>query len=324
MFNMKVNIFSQNEILINISDNQVYLNNEIKTLKIDNSFILYCYPLGKFENEIAIPYCAKVELENNCFNTNCENLEIINFPDFTEITINILKIKKSSASCLINSFEFIHNQTNYTVEIYGFCENNFIIKNSSLIFKSTIKDVRECTIFKLGSFIIIYYQNLNQNILIFDISNNKIVFDRQILQFEIDKSASTLSVVTKINDSLSHGEVFVFELLSSLVTKQNYLIYTNDENILNAKFDEFVFFDCVKAKNFKKARSYLSQSLQNVLTDDLLFDYFNDYKDIRAGENENEFFLIPNKKICKAEYFIFEKENNLIKNIKRLDKNNKI
>lgn len=321
---MKVNLFSKYEMLVKVNGEEIYVNNCIRSVEIVNNTVLYCYPLGDFDNEVAIPYCVKLNIEESFLTTKSENAQIVNFLNYAEITLHQLKISRPSSSYLVNSFEFSFNNSPHQIEVFSHCQNNFIFKNTNVLFKTTLKDLTDCTIYKLGSFIIVSYFADEQKLLIFDLNKTKIAFDESILQFEIDKNLSTLSVIKKINDSLSHGEVFVFELTNRIETRQNYLIYTNDKTPINKELDEFVFFDCVKAKNYKKARTYLTEELNNLLTNEAMFEYLKDYKEIRLAENENEFYLIPNKSVCKAECYVFEKVNNLINNIKMLDKINKI
>lgn len=311
---MKILLSSKIENLVIFNAHQLHLNKTFSIIDLECSTIFRIYPIENDRDYI--PYAINVEILENKVICNSNHVKIINFPNYCEVEILPFKIN-NLLPILVNQQTFEVSNEMICVKIYQNAKNNLVIKNKNITFNDQIDFAEETNITLCNLYIMITYKKENSYFLyLYSIAQNKKVYHCEIVQFELDKEKNRLTIVKNLNDSLSHAEIVQLNLSDNFSYEIKGLTYLN-ENI-QITCPEIAFFDCVKARNYKKAKELTTPALRSVLTGDILENYFKDFAQIKQSEVDFCFYVIPFDKTKEAKKIEFEMQNNLINNLKIL------
>lgn len=229
------------------------------------------------------------------------------------LNLNILKVELNKKSHKIYYLE----HSDFSIKVQN--EDNFItgeLPVKILDLNTKIKDNNLLIYCKteLNKFVImlVRYENNNYELLKLE----------EVEQLEINENK--IKTYKKLHDFAGHGEITIYNFSSvfnfetSLVYNDNLPIYQKSKELI-----PYAFFDALKVKNYKLARTYLTDDLSSVLTDNALKNYFGNFIDISSPLSSdvtfNEVALIysfnENYQIAKV-FNIELNEQNKITNIK--------
>lgn len=290
----------QNDIIGTIEVNK--LNNELHLI-VTEEIILNIFPINK---EDGISY--------NLIILNSENFKKVNkFCKITEIEDEkyLIYLKKCDIS-KSTKFKTILTGSDIEIFIYENDKTSFFIKNNNYYnnYSSSLL-LDNFKLEELKDYYIIY-SNIN-NKLNFILINKKleICFEKLITKYEINNNK--LELLTLFNDVYQTGKVEVYDL-NNLNLLDDYFVY---ENANNTKFNEnlisYIFMENIKNKNFKIARTLLSDFLSSKISDEDLKSYFGniDFIDVYP-ENYKKIICFSDN---TSKIFTFTIENNKITNI---------
>ena len=313
---MKLVLSSKNENLVNFNGQTIILKNGYTLIDIDQTTCFYVYPIGQTQNEI--PFAFVVANENDKLTCNSNHVKTISFPTHLEVEILPFLVYGSDHAPLVNDF-FTETEKNLKihVKIYGCHQNNLQIKTNNSYFSDSIYGFEESSINCFESFIIISYKATSgYYIYIFDPQSSKKLLHCEIVQFELDKETKKLTILKKLKDSLSHGEIIEISLHNGFEILHRNLTYLEETTPIICK--EIAFFDCVKAGNFKKAEEMITLELKTVLTKESAQQYFAEFSEIVQSKIDFKFYLLKNGNNQTATEIEFEFKDGLINNLKTL------
>ena len=277
-------IKSTHPALINI-DKDYLLDNEIsKALLTNQNSIIKYYPLEKnIGGRTSIPHILKINVN---VIKNCNEYSVIKYPnDHTEI---ILKPFLLSSPTLAEKTSHKIENSKKTLEIHNQISAKISIKEDqnyqyfsypqplSYVVATEVDNV--CHIL-LKSTNYVYIQISGEKISIFD-DIKKVAFDKNIFSgilpnYDMAKSGKAIEI---------H-----FSKPYSYTSKE---IYINNKPTLisNPKLIPYAFLEAVRAKNYKLARYYMSQEMQEKLNDATLKNFFENIISISHD--------IYNDKVC--------------------------
>ena len=279
------------DCLIKIEDLEMVLdkNKTYSFLSKNNLLNVIVYPISN--NSTNLPFCF---MFNETLPFCQKNVEVIVFPDNNYLltifpfTIGSPKLFGEKSKQLTFGGEThtltysLNSPFNIKLECNKtFCEHSFnkticsletkVVNNNLLIYAKIQKE--------LGFiFCNITYENENYNL----ITLEKV----DILE---DKNDCILTY-KKLNDISHHGEVCKYSKQN--YNKISYLVYDNNSPIIvkHKEFIPFAFFEAIKLKNFKLARSYLSQTLSKKLSNAHLKNFFGNFVKVCFPITQEEFY----------------------------------
>ena len=293
-------IYSQNEIIGTIEVNK--LNNELHLIVTEET-ILNIYPINKDDgisyNLIILDNEALQKINKYCKITKIEEEKYL-------IYLNKCEINKST------EFKTILTGNDIEIFIYENNKTSFFIKNKNYYnnYSSSLL-LDNFKLEELKDYYIIHsnvYNKLN-----FILINKKleICLEKLITKYEINNNK--LELLTLFNDVYQTGKVEIYDL-NNLNLIDEYFVY---ENTNNTKFNEnlisYVFMENIKNKNFKIARTLLSDFLSSKISDDELASYFGNINFIDVYPENYKKIICFNDNESKI--FSFTIENNKITNI---------
>lgn len=199
-----------------------------------------------------------------------------------------------------NNSESPLNVFNQTLNGYSVMVTNSItsivsiFKNTNCLFSSSVNTLKNISCeYKNNLIIVSALSPDSEFLLVFDTNENTIIICDEFLK--VEKSDNQIKALKPLNDFFKHGIVKTL----NIETKQfsNYTVFINNTNSnISDSLIPYAFLECVKANDYKKAKSYLDSSLGEI-TNSKLDGYFNNIKNIYY----NCYFFEPNQINCTLE-----------------------
>ena len=310
---MKLIISSKNKNLISFNGKSLFLDCSFVSLDIEKDCYFYVYPVDSDRN--LIPFAVFVKMENEKLFSESRHVKTTVFPDYLELELLPFFVPDEKMPCLVNEFLCSSQSLKTHVEIFDCKKNNLSINVGQQHFYDSLFGCEESSISSVENYIIISYKaGEHYYIYIFDTKNGKRLLHCGIAQFELNESEKKLTIIEKLNDSLSHGRIIDISLTENFKAEDAGLIYLNGSPEIICK--EIAFFDCIKAGNFKLAQSLMTLELKCVLTQEAASKYFENYSKILQSKIDFKFYLLDG--LNSATEIVFEMKDNLINNLKIL------
>ncbi len=278
------------------------------------------YPIDE-ENKNSLPFACQITKHENKLFCHKKEVEIISFPDN-----NFLMIVNPFLFYYPNSFDSKTQQVSFAGDKHTITylrnENLFNIQNSfnslNLTTQETIKEIKTKT--KDNTLMCICKTKEDKNFIIgLNYSNkNYEVFCLQNVDI-LEEESNKITTYTNLKDFAGHGKIVEYNFEENF--KENITLVYNYDHPFIAKHKEIIpyaFFEALKVKNYKLARTYLTKDLSNKLTDTHFQKFFGDFLEIHQTLNKNyspeEISLIyetNNFKFAKIFYLKFDNFNKI-------------
>ena len=217
--------------------------------------------------------------------------------------------------------------TTHTLFYAKFCKENLTLEcetsNIHITHKSSITALDTKT---SGDYLLVYAKTENEKhiVSVIKYSNDeyKLVIHEEVDKLEKDKEK--ILTYKNLHDFAGHGIVSVYTFSPEFSFQKN-LAYdgSSPEIQSNKELIPYAFFELIKLKNYKLARTYLASELSSTVTNNNLKNYFGSFTDLCQPLIKNstpgEIALIytqdtKNLYTAKVFYLDFD-EDNKIKNI---------
>ena len=300
-------------------------------LKNDKSYTLNIIPIVEEENDfISLPYSVKLNLKNNLKNFN-SYLNVEAFPNNNYIlTIKPRLLLNSKDVSVLNSKLVTLGSKKYYVNIYKGALANLTVSTGGLnIFSYNLGENILSSEYLLdeGSKALLINSELKNDkklltVLKFNENECQLIKNEKtnLIEFEND----SIKVLTNLFDGTRQGLVSIYHVENNeFKLKEKYTVYLDEEEeeniFINNKLAPIMFFNIVKSSNIKKARKYLSNSLNNNLSDENILSYLEPFNKI-AYKNffnieDTKYFLMPINKNNIAKKLVVNFYNNKIDNL---------
>ncbi len=315
------------DCLIKYNNQEQLLNNQkIYSFLISSQdkINLLVYPLEEQTN--SLPFAFLVTNKNNTISTNCNNAEVIAFPDnnylinlqpfyFAYPKSTLIKTKKINLNNLEHTISWIkNNKFDFAIE------NN---KNSNCLELTHQAKVIEINTKTSNNSLLCYFKTTSNTYLIVLLKYNNNNYD--LINFEevdiLEEENNVISTYKKLNDFADHGVICEYNFNDEFSFK-THLAYNNDLPFISRHKEiiPFAFFEAIKIENYNLARIYLTEELSNKLSDKHLKSFFGDFiqthQSLSKEYNHEDIALIyeGNPKYAKI-FHIKLNENNKIANI---------
>lgn len=313
-----VHITSESPFMFSVNNHQVgFVENAFNfiDLKIDESFVLSCYPANQTKHEYSLPFCAKITVLANKLICNHDNILITDYGK-GEFYINVYPqiipyspTENEPYYNTMNELSFAINKNILNVSngknglYYPLAQNlsNISIKQNHDLIELTGLTASKKT---LGLFI-------NENL--------QVQFDGVADKIEYD--GNQIVTLQNIKDIARHGLVTIYKRTQNGFKKsQQYSVYTKNEPIAPACSEALplAFMEAVSIENFTLARSYLHPSLSNALQDNAMKAYFGDFIEFNP-QGANKIALIYNGSPRFVKIYRFDVKDGRICDIDMVD-----
>jgi len=255
-------------------DGEYVCNNKtsIDVLMKSNEFTYTIVPYAAGENYYTDS--GRVYVENGKVFATSQNLEIIPFKDdHYDIYFKGVLIKNYMESQVILQEE----QGDIVVNVYndgqGVVE---MLNKAKLIIRKAITKIKTAQVDCVNNVLILkcLLENASYYILLLDMKDNKVLFEEQCDSVEVnDCCVKALKIINDISNHALVNEYDIYKLLAS-----EYFVYVNKYNIIDTeRLLPMQFIECLMYKDFKIAKSCLSNNFNDV-TQEQLLNYFGDVK----------------------------------------------
>ena len=256
-----------------------------------------------FKFDTSCPYCQK----NVDIITFLNNNYLITISPFYIGSSKHLGVKsKSLTFAKTNHTLFYTLNSNFNIRLEcesSFCDYSFNEKISSLEVK-TIEDN------------VLIYSKLQNNLgfifcnISFKNNNYKLITLDKINLIEIKNNA--IYTYKKLNDISHHGEVNKYDI-SKKYNRISYIVYDSNFPIIvkHKELIPFAYFEAIKIENYKLARSYMSKTLSEKLTNSHIKKFFGSFTEIclplKKENYEDEISLVYEEKLSNLQIRKFAK-----------------
>lgn len=271
------------DCLINYLGTQKSLiKNKTYSFILKDKIALSFYPNNNEELN-SLPFSCIIEpTSHNLLQTNRNNLTLTRFPNNNFL----LEVNPFIFAQTPNSFglktKTIHIK-NIPHTISWLANNNLNCRiensNSYLDFNNNCKVVEMDTKSSDGN-ILIYFRTQNLKYIVSHIlyENNKYLLQEMQEVDLLEETENTITTYKNLHDFAKHGEITTYDF-NGTFSKTKELAY-NNQTAKKTKIKEivpFAFFEALKNKNFKLARSYLSNALSNKISNNHLKKFFGNF-----------------------------------------------
>lgn len=275
-----------------INGNNVGIIDNDKTFFIDiisysDSLIVAADPIN--ENSSYISNTFRLSKADNKLNSSSSLVTIVPYPNFNyDVILDFVKQNNSVPMLSV----YNQNFSGYSVMVTN--SNNSIIsifKNTECLFSNSVETIKNIACEYKNNLVILSGNNeQNEFLLVFDTSNNTTLVCDNFLK--VEKLENEIKMLKPLNDMFSHGIVKTFNIENKEFA--NYTVFIENTNFnISHNLIPYAFLECVKAKDYSKAKNYLDSCLGNI-TNQKLDAYFNEIKSIYY----NCYFFEPNQTNC--------------------------
>lgn len=306
---MKISIKSEFNCLLMVDDNKFLLEDGVERVEIEVDknahIILLVYPT-KHKN--LLPYAVDIECDKSSVVTASQNVELIQVGDEEfELVLRKNKVNKIGGGQTY-SFEednvllvIVEGQPNLffarTPQGGGFFEFECEIKQVAFEIKNQVPYFIAST--AEGKYLCVYCP-IKQTF-----------YDFKAVKVEINENV--IIVVENLGGHAKHGRLTQLELTEEVGVeiKSQDLLYAKGEPVraTNAKALPFAFFQSIKVGDFNLAKTYLSKSLQEIVSNEMLVEYFGDFDKVipyNFHQDHGTYLCVVSKKVVKVFSFKIE------------------
>ena len=256
-----------------IENEKSYYIDENLSLQIENfenNTFFKIYPINQGRN--SIPYCISLYFDKNKLSCDSEFVKIYEFANRYEVFVNAFKIPSSN---IMYSQSHTIKNTKYLITCYD--DRVKIWSNKGeYVFEENFVDVSSCV---EGENINILTKNKDNKILIcFDTKNNTF---SKISGEKIEIKNNKITSQTNLHDMASHIKICSYDMSAKLQEENLYMKKPEPKYCKNKNLMPYNFFEAVKCKDFSQARFFLTQKLNNLLTDNAISEFFGNFEDIK-------------------------------------------
>lgn len=263
---------------------QLLTKNKMHTFLVNyvSPIALSFYPTDE-ENKNSLPFACTLTKTEQTLQTNKKEVEIISFPNN-----NFLVLVKPFVFNYPTSFENVSTQinfglTNHTLNFLKmqpcevFLTNNKNNNSLNLPIKSKITALKTKV---KNNILFAYAQTENNTFLTFCVKyENEKYYLLSLKEVDLlEEENNEIKTYTFLNDLAGHGEIVTYTFEPEF-NEEITLAYNNSAPLI-AKHKEIIphaFFQALKVKNFKLARSYLTKNLSKKLSNTHLEVFFGEF-----------------------------------------------
>lgn len=318
----KIQILSNFNAMVNIESKKYFVGNGkdlILQTELVNNLTFEVFPKNPIvENKRMLPFVVCLQNDMGKLSTNSSLIDLVKF----DVENYQLILKAYYVHLQKNVVHEFNNGTIVNVNFNGELTLNV---NNETAFKKLFNTGVETTNFieLKNSFIavLVLLENNEGIVFVFN-AENKLVLEKSANKIEItDEGFQILQI---FNDVTKNGLVNKYKISENLEMMEEYAVYLKDgpKEINNKKVVPIAFLQCIKAKNFEYAKTFLSSDLKQKVSEDNLSAYFGEWNAICTNylskNSVNQFALIYGEENKFAKIFNFKIENDLITNIEQL------
>ncbi len=327
--NCKYNLLLKinNNLTKKITKNTDYI---ISVADTDNC-LMEITPIQDVQNNNLLSFSAELDFKKERLNLPANLFDITKYSDYNyKIEIRKMHLPLKSPLKIINQQNISINGETFLATAFFDGVSNIIIENSNTFYSQKISDkkIDHCNmlLFEPENVLILEARNNNNffiNILSFKNNTFKNIKTDTCNVFEYSKENKTISLLKEKQGILKHGLVKVFGLTTNAINlKEDYAVYLSKEEkveIKNKKLIPIAFLECVEAKNFSLAKTFLTEDLKEKISDEHLQEFFGDFSKIEPislTDNSCKVNLIyPENNINVAKNFCLTLKEEKIYNI---------
>ena len=278
------------------------------------------------DDEPNISYAILLKIDGNNIEFYNSHIKIVKYPNnYYKIYLKKLFIEKNNSENIIAS----NNILDCDIKIFDTYPQKITFVKNSKIYEKILKfNINEEQLYQLD-----YIHNWLGEVTMFEaykyLDNNKkeccVIFNtigEILLETSNDKieiNENYITTLDALNDISNHGYVCVYKLEKNKINlEKNYTVYLN--NIPKKPANDYAiiwaYLEALNIGNLKLARTFLSDELNNLLSDENIVGYFGDYCEMDKNwinDNQNIVWVIRNNKMAYG--YIFEIEQQKIYNI---------
>lgn len=318
----KIQILSKFNAVINIESKKYFVEDGkdlILQTDLMNNLNLEVFPKNPVvENKRLLPFVVCLQNDMGKLSTNSSLADLVKF----DLENYQLILKEYCVHLQKNVAHEFNNGTIADVSLNG----ELILKvNNEAAFKKLFNTSIETTNFielKNNFFAVLVLKENNEGVVFVFDADNKLVLEKSANKIEITDDG--FQILQIFNDVTKNGLVNKYKINETLEMMEEYAVYLKDgpKEINNKRIVPIAFLQCIKAKNFEYAKTFLSLDLEQKVTEDNLSAYFGEWNEICTNylnkNTFNQFALIYGEENKFAKIFNFKIENDLITNIEQL------
>lgn len=318
----KIQILSKFNAVINIESKKYFVEDGkdlILQTDLMNNLNLEVFPKNPVvENKRLLPFVVCLQNDMGKLSTNSFLADLVKF----DLENYQLILKEYCVHLQKNVAHEFNNGTIADVSLNG----ELILKvNNEAAFKKLFNTSIETTNFielKNNFFAVLVLKENNEGVVFVFDADNKLVLEKSANKIEITDDG--FQILQIFNDVTKNGLVNKYKINETLEMMEEYAVYLKDgpKEINNKRIVPIAFLQCIKAKNFEYAKTFLSSDLEQKVTEDNLSAYFGEWNEICTNylnkNTFNQFALIYGEENKFAKIFNFKIENDLITNIEQL------
>ncbi len=318
----KIQILSKFNAVINIESKKYFVEDGkdlILQTDLMNNLNLEVFPKNPVvENKRLLPFVVCLQNDMGKLSTNSSLADLVKF----DLENYQLILKEYCVHLQKNVAHEFNNGTIADVSLNG----ELILKvNNEAAFKKLFNTSIETTNFielKNNFFAVLVLKENNEGVVFVFDADNKLVLEKSANKIEITDDG--FQILQIFNDVTKNGLVNKYKINETLEMMEEYAVYLKDgpKEINNKRIVPIAFLQCIKAKNFEYAKTFLSSDLEQKVTEDNLSAYFGEWNEICTNylnkNTFNQFALIYGEENKFAKIFNFKIENDLITNIEQL------
>ena len=285
------------------------------------------YPVDE-ENKNSLPFAAVLKIENNIIKTNKKQLNIITFPDNNYLIEVQPFLFSYPSSFQVENKQIKTQNTTHTLswlkqeKCFLNISNN---QNNSCLKLDLKKEITDLNLKQKNNFIFGFSKCLNQQHIVFCVKyefDTYTIITNQVVDI-LEEEQNKITTYKNLHDFAGHGVITTYNFENTFEETLT-LVYNNSSPII-ARHKEIIpysFFEAIKIKNFKLAKSYLTKELSQRLTNNHLEQFFGEFESIHQTlcpkYNPEEIALIYNTPYKHAKVFVLKLKDNKIENIIQL------
>lgn len=288
-----VHICSETPMVFAVNGHQIgFVEQEYDciNLKLDEDFVLSCYPTTQTPEGYNLSFNAKICILASKLISTHNNISITDYGKgefFINVSPLIIPYSPNASEPFYHTLNDLSFAINKNILNVSNGKNGLyyplahILKNISIKQNNDLIELNGQTASQ-KSFSLFINQNLQVQ---FDGLADKIEYD-----------GNQIVTLQKIPDIARHGLVTIYKRTSNGFKKtQQYSVYTQNEPVAPACNEALplAFMEAINIENFALARSYLHPNLSNSLQDNTIKSYFGDFIEFMPNNNTpNEIALI--------------------------------
>ena len=309
-------------ITINNEEYELVPNIPLTFLCTKDSVNISFYPTANIDQ--SLPFSFKFNPQNI---VPKKNIKVTIFPQNNYVVEAKPFFLANEAILSIRAKTLTFGNAQHTLYYAKFCRENLTLEcDSAHIHITHTSSITSLDTKTSGDYLFVFAKTENEKhiVSVIKFSNNqyKLIIHEEVDKLEKDKEK--ILTYKNLHDFAGHGIVSTYIFSPNFVFEKN-LAYdgSSPEIQSNKELIPYAFFELIKLKNYKLARTYLTHELSSALTNKSLKDYFGDFVDISQtflkNSSQQEISLLypsSTKNLYNAKVFYIDfDDGHKIKNI---------